>query len=49
MIVEIKNWCDKWPMFLNGSKCKVINFGRGNPEREFYISSGRLECIYKQR
>ncbi len=39
-IVKIKDCCDKWSMSLNSIKCKVMHFGRGNPEEEYFIGSG---------
>ena len=39
-IVKNKGWCDKCSMCLNSSKCKVMHFGRANPEREYFIGSG---------
>ena len=47
-IEKIKNWCDKWSMSLNSSKCKVMHFGRGNPEREYYIGSGEERVLLEK-
>ena len=33
-ILKIKEWCDKWCMCLNASKCKIMHFGNKNPGRE---------------
>ncbi len=33
-IVKIKKWCERWSMCLNSSKCKVMNFRRGNQGQE---------------
>ena len=39
-INKIKDWCDKWSMCLNSSKCKVMHFGKKNPEKDYYIGHG---------
>ena len=39
-IVKIKDWCDKWSMSLNSSKCKIMHFGRKNPGRKYYVDNG---------
>ena len=39
-IDKIKDWCDKWSMCLNSSKCKIMHFGKKNPKRQYYIDSG---------
>jgi len=33
-INEIKEWCTKWSMTLNSSKCKIMHFGKQNPRRK---------------
>ena len=38
-IVKIKNWCDKWSMSLNSSKCKIMHFGKKNPGRSYYVDN----------
>ena len=52
-IFKIKDWCDKWSMCLNSSKCKVMHFGRANPEMEYFIGSGservKLEKIEQEK
>ncbi len=35
-IFKIKDWCDKWSMCLNRSKCKVMNSRRTNPGGIFH-------------
>jgi len=47
-IVKIKEWCDRWSMCLNSSKCKVMHFGRGNPGKEYYIGSGDERVILEK-
>jgi len=27
-ILRIKDWCDKWSMCLNSSKCKIMHLGK---------------------
>ena len=39
-IHKIKDWCDKWSMSLNSLKCKVMHFGKKNPEKVYYIGIG---------
>jgi hypothetical protein len=39
-IVEIKDWCNKWSMSLNSSKCKIMHFGRNNSGRKYYVDNG---------
>ena len=36
-INSIVEWCEKWSMSLNASKCKVMYFGKNNPHKEYYI------------
>jgi hypothetical protein len=44
-IVKIKEWCDKWSMSLNSSKCKVMHFGKKNPGRNYYVDNGNERVI----
>ena len=30
-------WCKTWSMSLNGSKCKVMHFGKNNPRGKYWI------------
>ena len=39
-IGKIKEWCDKWSMCLNSSKCKVMHLGKNNPVRKYYVENG---------
>ena len=47
-ILKIKEWCDKWSMCLNSSKCKVMHFGRGNPGKEYYIGTGSERVVLEE-
>ena len=38
-INEIKNWCTRWSMCLNSSKCKIMHFGKNNPRKNYYIEN----------
>ena len=38
-IIKIKEWCYKWSMYLNASKCKIMHFGNKNPGREYFIEN----------
>ena len=44
-ILKIKEWCDKWSMCLNASKCKIMHFGNKNPGREYYIENGIEQVV----
>jgi hypothetical protein len=44
-IDKIKEWCDKWSMCLNGSKCKIMHFGNKNPCLEYYIENGSEKLV----
>jgi len=39
-IGKIKEWCDKWSMCLNSSKCKVMHLGKNNPIRKYHVENG---------
>ena len=41
-IHKIKDWCDNWSMCL---KCKVMLFGKKNPERDYYIGHGQERVV----
>jgi hypothetical protein len=47
-IIKIKNWCDKWSMCLNSSKCKVMHFGKVNPGKAYYIGSGSERVVLEE-
>ena len=36
---RVQLWCEEWGMNLNGNKCKVIHFGRNNPNMEYVIKN----------
>ena len=36
-INSVVRWCDTWSMSLNGSKCKIMHFGKVNPQKVYYI------------
>ena len=44
-INKIKDWCDKWSMSLNGKKCKVMHFGKKNPEKDYFIGNGNERVL----
>jgi Reverse transcriptase (RNA-dependent DNA polymerase)/Endonuclease-reverse transcriptase len=42
-------WTEDWGMSFNVAKCKVIHFGRNNPEFEYQMLGQRLEKVDKER
>jgi hypothetical protein len=44
-ILRIKDWCDKWSMCLNSSKCKIMHLGKKNPGKKYYIENGKERVI----
>ena len=44
-ISRIKDWCDKWSMCLNSSKCKIMHLGKKNPGKKYYIENGNERVI----
>jgi ribonucleases P/MRP protein subunit RPP40 len=41
-------WTEDWGMSLNVAKCKVIHFGRNNPEFEYHMQGQRLEKVERE-
>ena len=44
-ILRVKDWCDKWSMCLNSSKCKIMHLGKKNPGKKYYIENGNERVI----
>jgi len=42
-------WSEEWQMLFNVGKCKVMHFGRTNPNNDYYMSNQKLEtsCLEK--
>lgn len=42
---NILEWSSKWQLPFNISKCKIIHFGKNNPEYEYTMTDNRLEKV----
>ena len=42
-------WAEKWQMQFNADKCKIIHFGRRNPEFEYSINGHTLETVEEEK
>ncbi len=36
---KITAWCNKWQMYLNSSKCKIMHIGKKNPQLTYTIAN----------
>jgi len=48
-LVLIQQWCDKWLIPVNPSKCSVMHIGRSNPKRQYVIGGTILAAVNTQR
>jgi hypothetical protein len=46
---KLCQWSEKWGMSFNISKCKVMHFGRNNPEHVYSMNGEALEKVKKER
>ena len=42
-------WSSKWSMEFNTKKCKVMHFGRNNPQHQYNINGDLLESVNKEK
>jgi hypothetical protein len=46
---KLCDWTDKWGMQFNVAKCKVMKFGRNNPNYEYEMRGQKLEEVDSER
>ena len=46
---RICDWAKDWEMSFNIKKCKVIHYGNGNIENEYYMNEMRLEKATEEK
>jgi hypothetical protein len=46
---KLCDWTDKWGMRFNVKKCKVMHFGRNNPQYEYEMNGEKLETVEEER
>ena len=46
---ELERWSLKWQLPFNVKKCKVLHFGKNNPEREYVLYDHILETSDQQK
>jgi hypothetical protein len=46
---KLCQWSEKWGMSFNISKCKVMHFGRNNPEHMYSMNGEALGKVKKER
>ena len=42
-------WADKWQMNLNTDKCKIIHFGRNNPQYQYTLGTTQLNSTQSEK
>ena len=48
-INKLYDWCKKWKMFFNISKCHVIHFSKKNPQYFYHINGRLLESTSTEK
>ena len=48
-IDNLVEWSEKWGMVFNTEKCKIMHFGRGNPEFDYTMSGCALNSVEEER
>jgi hypothetical protein len=44
-IDQLVSWTDKWLLQFNGQKCKILHFGKNNPQHQYFIKDGDTKRI----
>ena len=42
-VYDLQKWSQKWCLFFNSSKCKVLHGVRNNPENDYYVDVDGLD------
>ena len=45
----LQSWSGKWQLYFNFSKCKVINFGKNNPENKLLCHVSSKQKVYNKQ
>ena len=43
------DWSDTWQLLFNVGKCKVIHYGKNNPEYTYYMKSNELSAAHEEK
>ena len=46
---KLIQWSEDWQMLFNAGKCKVMHFGRGTIEQDYYMQSHKLDRVTEER
>jgi hypothetical protein len=44
-IRKIIDWTDKWQLYFNRDKCKIIHYGRNNLTFEYFMNNHKVEVV----
>ena len=48
-LIKLANWSNKWQLPFNETKCKVIYFGKNNPNHQYQMNNIQLEAITEEK
>ena len=48
-LTNLESWSKKWQLPFNPSKCKVMNFGKNNPENYFVLYDRVLDTVTQEK
>ena len=45
---SLQEWCDKWQLYFNCTKCKCLHLGKGNPNNDYTLRSNNEEITIEK-
>jgi hypothetical protein len=46
---QLSEWARTWQMSFNTSKCKVLQFGKNNPQNQYHIGTDNLDIAHAEK
>ena len=48
-LVSLQKWSEDWQMQFNVDKCKVMHFGKHNPEFKYIMANTQLVTVHEEK
>ena len=49
IVSNLHAWAERWQMYFNVNKCKVVHLGRNNPEHQYFMNGVEIEAVDSER
>ena len=48
-LMKLAQWSDKWQLPFNEAKCKIIHFGKNNPQQSYHMNGHQIDTVKQEK